>query len=352
MKKIEFVNLKRQYGQIRKEINASIQNVLNNQFFILGEQLAKFEKEFSEYLDNKFTIGIASGTDALILSLRALGIGKGDEVITQSNSFIATSLAITEVGATPVYCDINRNTFQIDERKIEAKINKKTRLILPVHLYGAPCQIDKIVALAKKYNLYVVEDACQSHGSTLNSKKTGTFGDLATFSFYPGKNLGAYGDGGAITTNNRYLYEKLIKLRNYGQTKKYFHHALGINSRLDEMQAAVLRVKLKYLDVWNKKRNEIATIYRKNLKSVKSQEIINNGYSNYHVYAVEVKNRNKLITYLKEKNIQTIIHYPIPIHLQECYKYLGFKKGMLPFTEKMPSAYYLYQCTQNYRKTR
>jgi len=334
---IPFLDLQRQYVQIKTEIDMAIGRVVNKQFFILGEGLALFEKEFALYLGSKYVVGVGSGTDALILALRALGIKKGDEVITQPNSFIATTLAITEIGATPIFVDVDPDSYQIDVILIESKITKKTKAILPVHLYGAPCEINKIMNIAKKHHLFVIEDACQSHGATLNGKMTGTFGDIGTFSFYPGKNLGAYGDGGALCTDNEDIYKKLLKLRNYGQTKKYFHDEIGVNTRLDEIQAAILRVKLKYLDRWNKKRNKVAQKYCEGLKIIKKQKIIEGGISNYHVFTVQAEKRDELIEHLKQKGINTIIHYPTPIHLQKCYEYLGYKIGAFPTTELISS---------------
>jgi len=334
---IPFLDLLRQYVQIKPEIDDAIKRVVNRQFFILGEELESFEKEFAVYLQSKYVVGVGSGTDTLILALRALGINKGDEVITQPNGFIATTLAITELGATPIFVDVDPDTYQIDIKQIESKITKKTKVILPVHLYGAPCEIEKLMKIAKKYNLYVVEDACQSHGATFNGKMTGTFGDIGTFSFYPGKNLGAYGDGGALCTNNEKIYKKLLKLRNYGQSKKYFHDEIGVNTRLDEIQAAILRIKLKYLDEWNEKRNQLAQKYCKGLNNVKKQKIINSSTSNYHIFTIQTKKRDKLAKYLKENGINTLIHYPIPIHQQKCYKYLGFKLGDFPITESLSS---------------
>lgn len=333
--KIPYLDLKKQYRLIKKEINSSIQNVLSSQMFILGEQGRSFEKEFANYLGVRYAVGVNSGTDALIISLLALGIGPGDEVITTANSFIATASSITEVGAKPVFVDIDRNTYQIDEDKISKSITKKTRAIIPVHIYGAPCEIDRIMKIAKTNNLLVIEDAAQSHGAMLSGKKTGTFGDLSIFSFYPGKNLGAYGDAGSVCTNSRKLYEKLILLRNYGQKKKYFHSVMGKNSRLDEIQAAVLRVKLKYLNGWNRKRNQIAHLYRNKLKGIACQKIIDQGFSNYHLFVIESPKRARLREFLYKNGVSTLIHYPIPIHLQKCYRNLGFKLGSLPFTERL-----------------
>jgi dTDP-4-amino-4,6-dideoxygalactose transaminase len=325
--KIPFLDLKAQYESIKPEIDQAIKRVVDSQSFILGKELEAFEKEFARYLDVEFVVGVNSGTDALILSLLALGIGKDDEVITPVNSFIATTTAIIQVGATPVFVDCDQDTYQIDINEVEKKITKKTKAILPVHLFGAPAEIDKLQEISKRNKLFLVEDAAQAHGATFNSQKLGTFGDLAAFSFYPGKNLGAYGDGGAIATNNSDLYEKLLKLRNYGQSKKYHHDSFGLNSRLDEIQAAVLRVKLKHLDLWNEKRRKIANTYISEFKNFKTQKIINNGLTNYYIFSIESDNRDELQEYLRTQGIETLIHYPIPIHLQKANEHLGYKKG-------------------------
>lgn len=334
---VPFLDLKAQYESIRPEIQQAINTVLERQMFILGDEVAQLELELARYLGVKHVVTLNSGTDALIMSLRVLGIGLGDEVITQPNSFIATTLAITEVGATPVFVDIDEETMQIDTKKIESAITKKTKAILPVHLFGAPCEIDKIVKIAKIHSLFVIEDAAQSFGSSLNGKHLGSFGNLSALSFYPGKNLGAYGDGGAIATSDSQLYEKLIMLRNYGQKKKYHHVKIGLNSRLDEIQAAVLRVKLKHIDKWNSLRLGHSRLYNHGLDKDKYliSNIYPNGISNYHIYPIRVSEnfREELIEYLSANKISTLIHYPIPIHLQDCYTYLGHKRGDFPITE-------------------
>lgn len=332
---IPFLDLKAQYKNIKPEIDSAIKKVIDSQSFVLGYQLEAFESEFSKYLGVNYVVGVNSGTDGLILALLCLSIGKGDEVITPANTFIATATAIAYTGATPILVDCDISTYQIDIQQVEKAITKRTKAIIPVHLYGAPAEINKLQKIAKKHKLFLIEDAAQAHGATLSNKKVGTLGDLTAFSFYPGKNLGAYGDGGAVVTNNKNLYEKLLKLRNHGQVKKYYHDSLGINSRLDEIQAAVLRVKLKRLDEWNKKRNKIADYYNKFLKNYKTQEIIKNGKSAYHLFVIECENRGKLQKYLLDKNIHTLIHYPVPIHLQKVYKYLGYKKGDFPNAEKL-----------------
>lgn len=336
--KIPFLDLLLQYNQIQGEIKEAINSVLENQYFVLGSEGNSFEEEFANFLGAKFVVGVNSGTDALILSLRALGIGKGDEVITPTLSFIATTLAISEVGATPVFVDSDPNTYEIDVNQIESKINKKTKAILPVHLYGSPCCIERIMEIARKHKLYVIEDACQAHGAKVNKQTVGTFGDLAAFSFYPGKNLGAYGDGGAVCTNDKEIYSKLVSLRNYGQKVKYYHDEIGVNSRLDEIQAAVLRVKLKYLDQWNDLRWRIAQEYLKGLKNNKCQEVGPNYKSCYHLFVVESKKRSSLMSFLSQNGIDTLIHYPVPIHLQKCYKILGYKIGDFPVAEKLANS--------------
>jgi dTDP-4-amino-4,6-dideoxygalactose transaminase len=332
---IPFLDLKSQYKTIAPKIDEAIKRVINSQIFVLGSELEAFEKEFARYLGIKYAVGVNSGTDALILSLLSLGISKGDEVITPANSFVATTAAIVQVGAKPILVDCDKDTYQIDINQVQASLTKKTKEILPVHLYGAPVQIDKLQKIAKKNKIFLIEDAAQAHGAVFKNKKLGTFGDLSIFSFYPGKNLGAYGDGGAIVTNNKKLYEKLLLLRNHGQSKKYFHDTFGLNTRLDEIQAAVLRVKLRNLNIWNKEKNIIAAKYVKTLKNYKTQKIIKFGKSNYYVFVIESDNREKLQKYLISNGINTLIHYPIPIHLQKGYKHLGYKKGDFPITEKI-----------------
>ncbi len=332
---VPFLDFKNLYSEIEVEIQKAISAVFNRQSYILGPELEAFEKEFATYLNVKYVVGLNSGTDALEYSLRALDIGKGDEVITPANSYIATSLAISHVGATPVLVDCDPHTYQVNISEIKKNITKKTKAILPVHLYGAPSEIDKIMEIAKKHSLYVIEDTAQAVGANLNGKKLGTFGTINAFSFYPGKNLGAYGDAGAIATNSKKLYEKVLLLRNHGQSRKNHHIMMGRNSRLDEIQAAVLRVKLKYIDLWNEKRNLLAELYVKNLEGIKIQKIILGGRSNYHVFVIESNKRKKLQEFLEKEGISTLIHYPIPIHLQKSYKHLGYKKGDFPHAERI-----------------
>jgi len=329
-----FIDLKSEYDTIKKEINQAIKRILERQYFILGQELESFEINFSKYLGVKFSIGVNSGSDALNLALRVCGIGKRDEVLTVSHTFVSTVDAILRNRAKPVFCDIDPKTYNIDLLEIENKITKKTKAILPVHLYGTPAEIEGIMKIAEENDLLVIEDACQAHGAEYKDKKIGTFGDLACFSFYPSKNLGCYGDGGIIVTNNEEFAEKLKLLRNYGQKKKYNHEILGINSRLDEIQAAILNVKLKYLEEWNEKRRQCAKIYNQLL----NQKIIKPFVKKYikpvyHLYVIRSKNRDELMEYLRIKKIPTLIHYPIPIHKQKAYSL--YNTLCLPNTEKI-----------------
>jgi dTDP-4-amino-4,6-dideoxygalactose transaminase/methionyl-tRNA formyltransferase len=335
--KVNFVDLKKQYLSIKPEIDAAISRVLDNTSFILGSEVSDFEKNFALFCRAKHCVSLSSGTDALRLALKALGVGPGDEVITQANTFIATTLAISDCGATPVLIDCDPKTYNIDVNKIESAITKKTKVLLPVHLYGQTADMNKILELAQRYDLKVVEDACQAHGAEYKGRRTGTLGHIACFSFYPGKNLGAYGDGGAITTNDSELAEKILLLRDYGQKQKYHHLFKGYNCRLDSLQAAILNVKLKYIEEWNEKRRKNAALYSKLLSSVPGV-VIPNSHPDfkhvYHLYVIRTGIRDKLLEFLKNSNIFAGIHYPIPIHLQKAYEELGYKKGSFPVTEK------------------
>lgn len=334
--KVPFFDLKKQYKSIQSKIDFVIKQTLSNSSFILGKNLEEFENQFAKYIGVDYTIGVNSGTDALLLSLIALGIKKDDEIITVPNSFVATTLAITNLGAKPIFVDIDSKTYNIDVNQIEKNITNKTKAILPVHLYGHPAEMNKILEIAKKYNLKVIEDACQAHGALYNGKKVGSFGDLACFSFYPTKNLGAYGDAGIITTNNKELANKLKMLRNYGQTKKYYYEIRGINTRLDEIQAAILNVKLKYLDKWNEKRIKNANLYTSLLKNIPeiSLPISQDSKHVFYSYIIRTENRDQLQKYLEENGILTLIHFPIPLHLQKVHKNLGYKLNDFPITEK------------------
>jgi len=336
---IPFVDLKAQYDSIKDEINEAIQDVLNNTSFIMGEELIRFEEEFASFCCRKYAIGVANGSDALILALKACGIGEGDEVITVPNTFIATTEAITRVGGKVVFVDIDPKTYTIDVSKTEEKITEKTKAIIPVHLYGQSADMEPIMELAKKYNLKIIEDAAQAHGAEYKGKKVGSIGDTGCFSFYPGKNLGAYGDAGMITTNNEEIAEKVKLLRNHGRTtKKYEHEIEGYSSRLDNLQAAILRVKLKYLNQWNSMRRKNARKYNEllnNINGIITPYEADYAKHVYHLYVIRTeKGRDKLREELKSKGIAAGIHYPIPLHLQPAYNYLGYKRGDFPITEK------------------
>jgi dTDP-4-amino-4,6-dideoxygalactose transaminase len=323
---------------IRSEIMQSFQDVYDANWFVMGKKLEAFEKEYAAFNDTKFSIGVSNGLDALHLALKALNVTKGDEVIVPSNTYIATALAASYVGATPVFVEPDQNTYNINPANIEAAITSKTKVIMPVHLYGQACDMDAIMAIAKKHNLFVVEDNAQAHGATFNGKITGSFGNANGTSFYPGKNLGALGDAGAVTTNDETIAKKIAMLRNYGSEKKYHNEEIGFNMRLDEVQAGFLSVKLKHLNEWTKQRKEIAKQYNEALKNV-SDLVLPAVHANathvYHLYVIKTKNRDGLQKHLSENGIGTLIHYPIPPHLQKAYQSLGFKKGSFPIAEEL-----------------
>jgi dTDP-4-amino-4,6-dideoxygalactose transaminase len=334
---IPLVDLKAQYNSIKTELDNAIQGVLDSTSFIMGEELERFEEEFALFCNTKYAIGVANGSDALILALKVCGISGEDEVITVPHTFIATAEAISNVGGKVVFVDINLRTYIIDVSKIEEKINEKTKAIIPVHLYGQPADMDPIMELAKKYNLKVIEDAAQAHGAEYKGKKVGSIGDVACFSFYPGKNLGAYGDAGMITTNSEEIAKRVKLLRNHGSIKKYEHKIEGYSSRLDNLQAAILRVKLRHLNKWNDLRRRNAKKYNELLNNIDNIIVpYEADYAKhvYHLYVIRTENRDKLREELKSNNITTGIHYPIPLHLQPAYNYLGYKEGDFPVTEK------------------
>jgi dTDP-4-amino-4,6-dideoxygalactose transaminase len=330
---ISFVNFEREYVEIGEEVSQAIQRVLRSGWFILGEEVEKFEEEFSKYVGTRFGIGVNSGSDALYLAVKALGISNGDEVITVSHTMISTVDAITRNGAKPVFVDVEPRTYVMKVSQIKNKISNRTRAIIPVHLYGHPVDMDPLMEIADKHNLYVIEDACQAHGADYKSRKVGSIGDVGCFSFYPTKNLGAYGDGGMVVTNDKEVAENLRKSRNYGQSKRYYHDFIGVNSRLDEIQAAILRVKLQYLDGWNDKRRKIAKLYDKILENTEVTVPIEREYVKhaYHLYVIRHKKRDKLQQYLLKNGIQTLVHYPIPVHLQKAYP----NSNGLPMTERV-----------------
>lgn len=339
---VPFLDLKGQYVAIKDEINAAVNEVMEKTAFAGGPFVAKFEQEFASFCNCKHTIGVGNGTDALWLSLLALGIGPGDEVITVPNTFIATFEAISYCGAKPVFVDIEETTHTINPELIRAAITKKTKAIIPVHLFGQTADMDQINSIAKEHGLYVIEDACQAHGAKYNGRKAGSMGDAGCFSFYPGKNLGAYGEAGAVTTNDDNIAEKIKMLRDHGQSKKYYHSLIGWNARMDGIQGAILSVKLKYLNDWNKLRRKHAEKYAELLSSVKKvitpEEASYNEHI-YHIYAIRVNERDKLMAYLADKGISCNIHYPVPIHLQDAYDMLKLNKGRFPIAEKCAAEY-------------
>lgn len=333
---VSFVDLAAQYADIKTEVDAAIAKVLHDTDFILGQAVALFEQEFAAFCEADYAVGVDSGTSALELILRAYNIGPGDEVITTANTFIATVLPISQVGATPVLVDIDPQTYTMDPAGLEKAITAQTKAIIPVHLYGQPADMDPILEIARQRGLVVIEDACQAHGARYKGKRVGSLGQAATFSFYPAKNLGAYGDGGMVVTNEAWLADAIVMLRNYGQRKKYHHLLQGYNHRLDTLQAAILRVKLKCLESWNGARRQHAQLYNDLLasNSIVLPTEADYAESVYHLYVIRVEERDELQTYLDDRGIATGIHYPIPIHLQPAYQALGYTPGDFPITER------------------
>jgi dTDP-4-amino-4,6-dideoxygalactose transaminase len=344
MAMIPFLDLQRQYRRVKEEILAATQKVYDKGVFILGEEVSTFEEEFACYCGVRYGVGVGSGTDALCLALRAAGIGEGDEVITVANSFIATALAISFAGAKPLFVDIDPKTLTIDPNAVERLVKDRMvkngkqgiKAILPVHLYGHPAPMDAIMDIAKRYHLIIVEDACQAHGAVYRGRKIGSFGLAGCFSFYPTKNVGGYGDGGMVVTDDGDIYEKLRLLRCYGEAQKYHHVMKGGNSRLDELQAAILRVKLRYLDQWNAERRERALMYSSLFEGIDIIPPVEKEDARhvYHLYVIRTAERDALQRFLHQKGIGTLIHYPLPIHLQEAYSDLPYREGDLPVSER------------------
>src|SRR6267142_1715818 len=332
---VPFVDLSAQYPMIATEINEAVAKVIHDTDFILGREVGLFEEEFAAYCEAKYAVGVDSGTSALELALRAYEIGPGDEVITAANTFIASALAISHAGAKPVLVDVDPYTYTIDVAGIAKAITARTKAILPVHLYGHPAHMDPIRQLAEKYGLVVIEDACQAHGARYKGKRAGSLGHAAAFSFYPGKNLGGFGDGGMVVTNDRDIAKRLEMLRNYGQKEKYHHQFRGYNRRLDTLQAAILRVKLKYLEKWNAARRWNAKLYQQSLEGsgVVTPTEAAGAESVWHLYVIRTEQRDELKDHLINRGISASIHYPIPIHLQPAYRDLGYQRGDFPVTE-------------------
>lgn len=335
--KIPFVSFKPMEKELDKELRNAFERVYTRSWYIEGQEDKNFEKAFAEFCGVKYCVGVGNGLDGLMLALKALQIGPNDEVIVPSNTYIATALAVTYVGAKLVFVEPDIRTFNIDPSKIKEAITPNTKAIMPVHLYGQPCDMEPIMDIAKKHNLYVIEDCAQAHGAIYKGKTIGSFGTAAGFSFYPGKNLGALGDAGATVTNSAEVAEKVRALGNYGSDYKYHHILKGNNSRLDEMQAAFLGAKLPHLEKMNEERRRIAKKY---LEGIKNSEIIlpyviDDVIPVWHIFAIRCQRRDELESYLKENGIGTNKHYPIPMHLQECYKDLGYKKGDFPIAEEI-----------------
>jgi len=341
---VPFFDLIRQYKKIKGEILSATQRVYEKGRFILGEEVSAFEKEFSHYCGGRYGVGVGSGTDALFLALKAAGIGEGDEVVTVANSFIATALAISFTGATPLFVDIDPETYTMDPNALEHLLKRrkanggrrKIKAVIPVHLYGHPAEMDSIMEIANHHDLVVIEDACQAHGAKYGRKKVGSLGAMGCFSFYPTKNLGGYGDGGMVVTSHQKYDQRLRLLRCYGERKKYQHILKGYNSRLDEIQAAVLRVKLRYLDQWNEERREKAKIYTEQLSplGVGCPSEKKGVRHVYHLFTVKIRERDSLQAFLKRKGIETLIHYPIPIPFEKAYQELRYGRRNLPLTNQ------------------
>lgn len=332
--KVPFNVLDRQFFLHQQEYEAKALEVLRSGWYILGSEVKSFEEEFAAYLGAKYCIGLASGLDALMIAFRALGIGSGDEVIVAANSYIACVMGITMNGATPIFVEPDKY-YNIDPEAVENAVTKKTKAVLAVHLYGQSADMNSLKDICSRHGLYLVEDCAQSHGSKHGEKMSGTIGDIGCFSFYPSKNLGCFGDGGAIVTQNPDIEKEIRVLRNYGSEKRYHNKTVGYNSRLDEIQAGLLRVKLRYIDELNKEREEIAKRY---LTEIKNEEILlpesmENSTHIYHLFVIRLKNREKFMKYMEENDIGTMIHYPIPPHLSEAYGYLGYEKGDFPLAE-------------------
>ncbi len=334
---VPLIDLKKQYEAVKDEVDEVLKNVLDSSKYILGPNVEKFEESIAEYIGVSHAIGVASGTDALVLVLEALEVGAGDEVITSPYTFFATAEAISRVGAKPVFVDVDQETYNIQPELIEEKINSSTKAIIPVHIFGQPADMEPIMELAQSYNLAVVEDACQAIGAKYMDRQVGSFGDAACFSFFPTKNLGTYGDGGMVVTNHHRLADRIRMLRTHGSKRKYFNSTIGYNSRLDEIHAAVLNVKLKYLNQWNERRRQAASRYNRLLNDY---DVVRPYVSPvvehvYHLYILQTDERDRLIKHLRNSGIGTGIYYPVPLHLQEAYGDLNYNEGDLPTAESL-----------------
>lgn len=339
LERINFLDLKGQYNSIKEEVKSAIDEVLEATAYSGGPFVEKFEQNLANYCGTKYALGLNSGTSALHLAMEALGIGEGDEVIIPANTFIATVWGPSYVRATPVFVDCNTDTWNIDVNAIESAITPKTKAIAAVHLYGQPFDVDTVKAIADKHGLFLLEDAAQAIGAKYKGISIGGFGEMACISFYPGKNLGAYGEGGGVTTNNEKYYKHIQSLRNHGSMVRYYHDEIGYNMRMDGIQGVVLDVKLKYIDQWNNRRREIAEMYHKGItnQDVKMQSQPEWAHSVYHLFVITIPNREGMIKVLNDHNIFPGQHYPVPCHLQKCYEYLGYKEGSMPNSEYLAS---------------
>lgn len=336
--KVPFLNFHYQHSNIKPEIQQAFLSVYDSYWYILGHHLSDFEKEFADYSQVKYAVGISNGLDALFLSLKILGVGAGDEVIVPSNTYIATALAVSHLGATPVFVEPDSNTYNLDPTKIEAALTPRTKAIMSVHLYGQACQMNEIMDIAQRHNLYVVEDNAQSHGAEYDGRMLGSWGHINATSFYPGKNFGALGDAGAVTTNHEEWAQAIRSYRNYGSKEKYKNEVLGYNMRLDELQAAILSVKLKHLDNWTQYRKDIAMLYLDKLQGVGDLILpFTHPLAShvYHLFVIRTPQRDTLQKHLEENGVGTLIHYPIPPHLQEAYSFMGHQKGDFPIAEEL-----------------
>ena len=334
---VPFLDLRAAYEELKKEIDEAVARVLGSGYYLLGQEVEAFEREFAEFLNVKYCVGVGNGLDALHLALRALKVGQGDEVLVPSNTYIATWLAVSYAGAVPVPVEPDERTYNIDPEKLEAAITDRTRAIIPVHLYGQPADMGPILEIARKHHLWVLDDAAQAHGACYKGKRVGGLCDITAWSFYPGKNLGAFGDGGAVTTNDSELADRVRVLGNYGSRIKYFNEVRGFNSRLDEVQAAVLRIKLRHLDEWNRRRGQIAELYVQGLKGCDLilPYVPEWAKPVYHLFVVRSGQRDALHQYLKTQGIGALIHYPVPPHLQQAYCEIGLAAGTLPISERI-----------------
>lgn len=335
---IPFLSFVPMHSSIKTEMMNAFEKVYDSYWYVNGESVSNFEKEYATFNQVENVVGVSNGLDALFLALKVCGVKAGDEVIVPSNTYIATALAVTYIGATPIFVEPNIETYNIDPAKIEAAITSKTKAIMPVHLYGQCCEMEAIMAIAKKHNLFVIEDNAQSQGSSFNNKLAGAWGHINGTSFYPGKNLGAIGDAGAVTTNDANYATQIKSLRNYGSAKKYYNEVIGHNMRLDELQAALLSVKLQHLNNWTLQRQQIASWYKEALKDVAEiilPKVHQNATHVYHLYIIRTNKRDELQQYLTQQGIGTMIHYPVPPHLQEAYNFLGHKKGDFPIAEEL-----------------